>query len=178
MKTNRGSRDDRENRAERQEKLGAACDTLPAKTLADQIGASKPVARAKASLESAHKGKEQGVRHLKEAAGSSPPSALKGGGAVAPAESVVTFCLAAPNAAEVMIAGSFSNWSSQRMSRGAPGSNPGEWRIDLPLKAGKYEYRFVVDGAWIDDPKATDFVPNGLGDRNAVLEVRVDMPRA
>jgi hypothetical protein len=41
MKTKQTTRDKRECRAERQEKLGTACDSLPAKTLAEQTGAAR-----------------------------------------------------------------------------------------------------------------------------------------
>jgi len=47
----------------------------------------------------------------------------------------------------------------------------GVWRMSAPLKPGRCEYRFVVDGRWLDDPMAKTFVPNPHGGRNAVREV-------
>jgi hypothetical protein len=41
----------------------------------------------------------------------------------------------------------------------------------VPLSPGRYEYRFVVNGEWVDDPKAKASVPNPHGGRNAVLVV-------
>ncbi|MDA1278233.1 MAG: hypothetical protein O2960_29915 [Verrucomicrobia bacterium] len=39
-------------------------------------------------------------------------------------------------------------------------------------KAGiESEYRFVVDGEWVDDPVATELTPNSHGTMNAVLVV-------
>jgi hypothetical protein len=46
-----------------------------------------------------------------------------------------------------------------------------KWTKGLSLSPGRYEYRFVVNGEWVDDPKAKAFVPNSRGGRNAVLEV-------
>jgi hypothetical protein len=41
----------------------------------------------------------------------------------------------------------------------------------LGLPPGRYEYRLVVDGAWVDDPTAMEFVGNPHGGRNAVVVV-------
>ena len=39
----------------------------------------------------------------------------------------------------------------------------GQWKVDLHLKPGRYEYRFVVDGNWTDDPFGGTFVANPFG---------------
>jgi len=39
------------------------------------------------------------------------------------------------------------------------------------LPAGRYEYRFVVDGQWISDPRAKECVQNAFGSTNSVLVV-------
>ena len=46
-----------------------------------------------------------------------------------------------------------------------------KWAKELWLPAGRYEYLFVVDGRWITDPKARDYVPNPFGGCNSVLQV-------
>jgi len=46
-----------------------------------------------------------------------------------------------------------------------------QWARELALAPGRYEYRFVVDGKWIDAPKAKAYVSNSHGGSNAVLEV-------
>ena len=75
-----------------------------------------------------------------------------------------------PQANEVCIAGSFNDWH--------PSVTPmihlddGKWVKELDLPPGRYEYRFVVDGRWIDDPAANETVPNPHGGVNAVLLVR------
>jgi 1,4-alpha-glucan branching enzyme len=81
----------------------------------------------------------------------------------------VRFEVEAPKASNVSVAGTFNNWK--------PGATPlagiggGKWAKELPLAPGRYEYRFVVDGQWIDDAKAKAYAPNPHGGRNAVLEV-------
>lgn len=96
-------------------------------------------------------------------------------GAPAPAASeekkagVVVLRCDAPNATVVAVAGSFNNWN--------PEATPlyrqpdGTWAVELYLAPGTYEYRFVVDGCWCDDPAAAEYVPNPFGSYNAVLRV-------
>jgi hypothetical protein len=47
----------------------------------------------------------------------------------------------------------------------------GQRKVDLYLKPGRYEYRFVADGNWTDDPFGGAFVANPFGTRNSVLVV-------
>ena len=76
----------------------------------------------------------------------------------------------APHAQSVSITGSFNNWSTTSSKLVKDPS--GNWRISLRLTPGRYQYRFFVDGRWVDDPKAKESVPNSFGSRNAVLEVK------
>ena len=86
----------------------------------------------------------------------------------------VCFGLTHPTAQEVCIAGSFNDWhpSVTPMVR----LDDGKWAKELALPPGRYEYRFVVDGQWVDDPSATELIPNPFGTANAVLEVRPATP--
>lgn len=70
---------------------------------------------------------------------------------------------------EVCIAGSFNDWhpSVMPMIRVADG----KWAKELALPPGRYEYRFVVDGEWLEDPAARETVANPFGGFNAVLIV-------
>ena len=76
-----------------------------------------------------------------------------------------------PDAKEVSIAGSFNGWQPAASPVERFGIGCGQWKVDLYLKPGRYEYRFVVDGNWTDDPFARTFVPNPFGARNAVFVV-------
>ncbi len=50
-------------------------------------------------------------------------------------------------------------------------TGPGQWIKELALSPGIYEYQYVVDGRWINDPHALKSTPNPLGGRNSVLVV-------
>jgi len=74
-----------------------------------------------------------------------------------------------PDATEVCIAGVFNDWhptATRMISLGE-----GKWAKELSLPPGRYEYRFVVDGEWVDDPAAKETVANPFGGFNAVLVV-------
>lgn len=81
----------------------------------------------------------------------------------------VCFELTHPSAQSVFIAGSFNDWHPAIIPMIALGD--GRWRKDLTLPPGRYEYRFVVDGQWVDDAAANETVPNPFGGQNAVLIV-------
>ena len=85
----------------------------------------------------------------------------------APDKSRVCLELYAPNAQRVFVAGSFNDWQ--------PGAMPlqkGEgdrWAVELTLDPGRYEYRFVVDGRWTDDPLSPAYASNPFDGLNCVL---------
>ncbi|MCX7827431.1 MAG: glycogen-binding domain-containing protein [Verrucomicrobiae bacterium] len=75
----------------------------------------------------------------------------------------------APEAQQVMIAGDFNGWEATTMPLAK--SADGRWRITLNLKPGTYQYRFVRDGEWVNDPNNLNVAPNPFGSLNNVLEV-------
>jgi 1,4-alpha-glucan branching enzyme len=83
----------------------------------------------------------------------------------APAK-IVRFEFSAPEAREVFVAGEFNNWDGR--------ANPlkkeknGMWKLTLPLMPGRYEYRFLTDGNWENDPSCSGCVPNEFGSLNCV----------
>ena len=81
----------------------------------------------------------------------------------------IQFTLEAPQATAVSVAGTFNDWDASRtpLHKG----QDGVWRAKLSVRHGRYEYRFVVDGQWISDPKATESVPNPHGGDNSVVVV-------
>ena len=78
----------------------------------------------------------------------------------------------APEARVVQVAGTFNGWRPEANPLEHTGA--GEWTARLMLKSGQYEYRFVVDGEWNDDPQATQSAANPHGGRNSVLKVGLD----
>lgn len=71
-------------------------------------------------------------------------------------------------AEEVFVIGDFTNWEKSLPLRR---SAAGLWRKNLPLKPGRYEYKFIVDGEWRTDPKNNCKVYNSMGTLNSVKEI-------
>ena len=86
-----------------------------------------------------------------------------------PRKKRVVFALEAPQAEQVLVTGTFCDW--QTGSHVLRKDKKGVWRTTLSLLPGRYEYRFLVDGAWRDDPICTERVPNPFGAQNCVLHV-------
>lgn len=83
----------------------------------------------------------------------------------------------APDAREIVIAGSFNAWNAAglAMTRDAEG----QWSADVDLPPGRYEYKFFVDGVWCCEPHlksdhadGEECVSNPFGTSNRVLLVR------
>jgi hypothetical protein len=84
----------------------------------------------------------------------------------------VRFSVYSTDAEKIAIVGSFNNWSKSVdfLSRS---DEKGVWEITLPLSAGRYEYKFVIDGKkWIPDPGNINTVNDGFGELNSVVMVR------
>lgn len=102
-----------------------------------------------------------------------PPASLAAVGAADP-RLFVQFHLDAPDAMDVRLAGSFTNWQPRYELHEA---SPGVWTITLPLSAGVHDYVFVVDGQrWVADPYAQK-VDDGFGGVNSrIALVAPDAP--
>ncbi|MCX7926748.1 MAG: glycogen-binding domain-containing protein [Candidatus Omnitrophica bacterium] len=81
----------------------------------------------------------------------------------------VVFRLFAPQAKKVAVAGSFNNWDVAKLI--AKKDTKGNWSVKASLKPGRYEYKFFVDGCWLNDPNAPT-VANAFGTQNSVIEVK------
>jgi 1,4-alpha-glucan branching enzyme len=87
----------------------------------------------------------------------------------------ITFRLYAPEAQNVAIAGTFNEWdvTSHPMERSQKGENGYVyWHIPMRLQPGTYQYRFLVDGLWRNDPASNQYMPNEFGSLNNVVEVQ------
>jgi len=83
-------------------------------------------------------------------------------------EKRICFRLYAPKAHEVAVVGTFNHWSKiLPMER----EEDGTWRLWMSLAPGCYEYRFMVDGSWTNDPNCTQRLRNAFGAENDVLNV-------
>ncbi len=81
----------------------------------------------------------------------------------------VIFKLNNPEAHEVLLAGSFNFWnpSARPLKKNAKNI----WKTTMMLPKGTYEYRFIVDGQWIDDPSSSEKRLNEFGSYNSVVTV-------
>lgn len=100
------------------------------------------------------------VKSMKESLGRRPAIGTK---------HEVEFSFAAPKAKKVCIAGNFNDWNmaSMPMKKSAGGT----WKIKLKLLPGKYEYKFIVDGMWVQDMSCSERVLNPFGTCNNVIGV-------
>ncbi|MBI3991287.1 MAG: glycoside hydrolase family 13, partial [Candidatus Omnitrophica bacterium] len=48
----------------------------------------------------------------------------------------------------------------------------GNWTAKVSLKPGKYEYKFFVDGSWLNDPHCNSCVANAFGTQNCTVEIK------
>jgi 1,4-alpha-glucan branching enzyme len=81
----------------------------------------------------------------------------------------VTFKLVAPEAKDVRISGNFNEWNYESTALKKDAS--GVWKTMISLAPGTYEYRFIVDGEWRDDPECLLRVENPFGSQNCVRVV-------
>ena len=82
----------------------------------------------------------------------------------------VTFAMESPAAKEIYIAGDFNEWKINDESRLALGEN-GCWEKRVALAHGRYRYKFVVDGEWMEDLKNQVREINAFGSFDSVMEI-------
>jgi 1,4-alpha-glucan branching enzyme len=70
----------------------------------------------------------------------------------------------------VLLAGCFTNWDEAPIQMRHNGA--GSWQTKVVLAPGRYHYKFLVDGNWQDDPRATARCPNPFGTCDSVLEIK------
>jgi 1,4-alpha-glucan branching enzyme len=85
------------------------------------------------------------------------------------AKRIEIFRLNAPTAQQVTLVGDFTNWQERPILMKK--ESDGDWTTSVKLPRGKYNYRFIVDGTWCDDPACVLRVPNSFGGFNMVRQV-------
>ncbi len=89
--------------------------------------------------------------------------------AVAEGEVSVVFRFApGDSGAAVFVAGEWNRWDPTAEPMLDPDGD-GVYERTIELTAGRYEYKFVVDGKWIEDPAARESTPNPYGSANSVV---------
>jgi 1,4-alpha-glucan branching enzyme len=81
----------------------------------------------------------------------------------------ITFSFETPVAKEVILVGDFNNWNPKKhpMKR----DDNGKWTKAVILPPGQYEYKFLVDGQWKQDPQNERICPNEFGSYNNVFNL-------
>ncbi|MBN1504406.1 MAG: hypothetical protein JW952_05010 [Candidatus Eisenbacteria bacterium] len=84
----------------------------------------------------------------------------------------IEFQIDAPNARTAYLAGEFNNWSqnADAMTQG----EDGVFRAVKQLAPGTYQYKFIVDGTWREDPDNPAKTPDPYGGSNSVLVILED----
>ena len=80
-----------------------------------------------------------------------------------------TFLLEASNAKEVFLTGDFNDWSQEKHPMRK--DKNGTWKKRVMLSPGSYEYKFLVDGQWLEDPRNNSRCPNRFGTNNSVIRL-------
>ncbi len=70
-------------------------------------------------------------------------------------------------AGKAFVVGSFSDWQPIRMRKQKDGS----FVSVVPVPAGTYEYKFILDDRWVVDPDNNAWAMNPYGTLNSVLSV-------
>ena len=79
----------------------------------------------------------------------------------------VTILFDAPDAKEVILMGDFNKWNAKihHMQR----DDNGLWKKTVMIFPGRYEYKFLVDGQWQNDPCNDQLCYNRFGTQNNLL---------
>jgi len=81
----------------------------------------------------------------------------------------VEFSFDAPDAKEVCLAGTFNNWDVRAIPmKNVDGKG---WRAKISLAPGRYEYKYRMDGVWVEDVPGAEKIPNAFGTYNFSVQV-------
>ncbi len=82
----------------------------------------------------------------------------------------VTFTIEAPDAEKAFVCGDFNNWSEKKNELKKLKNGNFKGTVDLE-KDNTYEFKYLVDGNWMNEEQADSFKWNDVGSENSVLEV-------
>lgn len=89
---------------------------------------------------------------------------------IRPTSSGILFVQPINGSARIGVAGDFNNWnpSSTPLTRN---DQLGVWQACIKIPPGRYRYRLVVDGQWVQDPYNKTTETNPFGELNNILEI-------
>lgn len=73
-----------------------------------------------------------------------------------------------PNAKKVILSGEFNNWNEDEL---VMKNTPEGWQIPYVLAPGNYQYKYIVDGQWMTDPR-NPHLASQHGHTNSVLSIK------
>lgn len=79
-----------------------------------------------------------------------------------------TFSIHLADAKEVYLVGTFNHWNPKKHPMHQ--KKNGIWEKAVIIPPGMYEYKFLVDGQWKEDPQNSLKCLNSFGTRNSVLD--------
>ncbi|MDU8886854.1 glycogen-binding domain-containing protein [Yeosuana sp. MJ-SS3] len=74
------------------------------------------------------------------------------------------------NAKKVILSGTFNRWSENQFMMHKTENG---WEVTLHLRPGEYEYRFIIDGHWIEDPDNPSKRENEFDEYNSLISIEV-----
>lgn len=81
----------------------------------------------------------------------------------------VSFSITDPIAKEVILMGDFNKWDPKMHPMENDGN--GVWSKSIMISPGTYEYKFLIDGQWKEDPGNAQTCPNSFGTLNSILNL-------
>ena len=82
----------------------------------------------------------------------------------------VTFALVGEPGHKVFLSGSFNGWDPTKKPM-KDKKDDGVYTAVCMLAPGEHQYKFIVDGIWVNDMENPDIAPDGHGGLNNVIEV-------
>tara|TARA_R110002049_G_scaffold173520_2_gene340470 strand:+ start:8406 stop:9374 length:969 start_codon:yes stop_codon:yes gene_type:complete len=73
------------------------------------------------------------------------------------------------DAKKVILAGSFNKWDENLFKMN---KTEGGWELTLQMKPDIYQYRFIVDGQWMEDPDNNNKTRNEFREYNSVINIK------
>jgi len=80
------------------------------------------------------------------------------------------FTVSAKPGSLVFVAGTFNDWDPSANQMHDP-TGKGNYRADVLIPHGEYEYKFIVNGQWEADPHCHNRVADSFGSENCVLQI-------
>jgi len=81
--------------------------------------------------------------------------------------SAAKFILKGQEFNDVYLVGEFNNWNPDENYR-LKKISADTWEINLNLEKGKYRYKFIVDGKWVNDPSNKFMEDDAFGGKNSI----------